>query len=244
MLAAKRKKLLTKVLAQMFIVALLSLGVAGLVQAETWTFSVPNGDVLSNTHSYNSSPIGTPIVATADLTTVASPTSGTWTPGALTAIDLFGKTLGGTETGLGILAPPLGGGTDSDNEIVNKSYVLLNLSNVLAKGFTSLTMSIGSIQTGEGYSLWSGNVGGPLSLLRLRQNTGPGSITDVTNGIDAFTLALNFGNNLFVSATPGISQDSDILIRDGASAVPLPPSVLLLGSGLLGLVGLGWRRAG
>jgi hypothetical protein len=28
-----------------------------------------------------------------------------------------------------------------------------------------------------------------------------------------------------------------------AATIPLPPSVLLLGSGLLGLVGLGWRRA-
>jgi hypothetical protein len=26
------------------------------------------------------------------------------------------------------------------------------------------------------------------------------------------------------------------------STVPIPPTVLLLGSGLLGLVGLGWRR--
>ena len=31
-------------------------------------------------------------------------------------------------------------------------------------------------------------------------------------------------------------------ISTDASAVPLPPSVLLLGTGILGLVGLGWRR--
>jgi hypothetical protein len=32
------------------------------------------------------------------------------------------------------------------------------------------------------------------------------------------------------------------IVRDQFSEVPLPPSALLLGSGLLGLVGLGWRR--
>jgi len=61
----------------MFIMALLSLGVAGLAQAEIWNFSMPNGDVGSNAHAYDSSPSGTPITATTDLTANPSPTSGT-----------------------------------------------------------------------------------------------------------------------------------------------------------------------
>ena len=43
------------------------------------------------------------------------------------------------------------------------------------------------------------------------------------------------------SGDPGYVSGSSITY-EFISDVPLPPSVLLLGSGLLGLVGLGWRR--
>jgi len=41
----------------------------------------------------------------------------------------------------------------------------------------------------------------------------------------------------------GYGQNSvNYTLTGTLSTVPLPPSMLLLGSGLLGLVGLGWRR--
>jgi len=41
----------------------------------------------------------------------------------------------------------------------------------------------------------------------------------------------------------GINPLGDIMLcRQIATAVPLPPSALLMGSGLLGLLGFGWRR--
>ena len=38
-------------------------------------------------------------------------------------------------------------------------------------------------------------------------------------------------------------QGAYTITLEGVSAVPLPPSVLLMGTGILGLVGLGWRRS-
>jgi hypothetical protein len=232
MQTSKSRRLLTRILAQLLVVAFLSLGVAGLALAETWTFSSPLGDVGSNTHPYDSSPPGVAITATAFTTATPSPTSGIWTPGALTPIDLFGKSAGIGETGLGL------NGTSS-NEIQNNTFISLDLQNLLNNGFTALTMSIGSIQNQEGYSLWKvAPVAGPsLSLALLRTEVGP-SISDPADGIDTFTLPLNFGRYLYVSATPIVNSSSDVLIVDGASTVPLPGTLPLLGSGLLGLIGL------
>jgi len=225
-----------KVVLVLTVVALLGLGVAGLAQAEIWNFSTPPNDVGSDTHSYDSAPPGVPIVALAQLTTNGSPGSGTtWTPGTTSNVDLFGKSAGVGETGLGLSGQP-------SNEIQNKSYIRLDLNNLITKGFTALTMSIGSIQTGEGYSLWENPDPSATTLTLLRREVGP-SITDPGDGIDTFTLPLNFGRFLYVSSTPiGTSGASDVLIDDGANAVPLPPSVLLMGSGLLGLAVMRLRR--
>ena len=55
---------------------------------------------------------------------------------------------------------------------------------------------------------------------------------------DGFITSLSFNNN-------GAANDSNWPALDHfyvGTQVPIPPSAMLLGSGLLGLVGLGWRR--
>jgi len=49
---------------------------------------------------------------------------------------------------------------------------------------------------------------------------------------------------IFACDDLGVEPDyNDLVVKvESIHAVPLPPSVLLMGSGLLGLVGLGWRR--
>lgn len=51
------------------------------------------------------------------------------------------------------------------------------------------------------------------------------------------TLHLNIAMD-----TSGLTEGYSFNLRQIATAVPLPPSALLLGSGILGLLGLGWRR--
>ena len=54
------------------------------------------------------------------------------------------------------------------------------------------------------------------------------------------TLPGDFGL-FYLKDTSGNIVFSEGLAQIGTAAVPIPPSVLLLGSGLLGLLGLGWR---
>jgi len=58
------------------------------------------------------------------------------------------------------------------------------------------------------------------------------------SGISGFDVSKGFS---FIYAT-GNCANSVLTGTEPTGAVPLPPSALLLGSGLLGLVGLGWRR--
>jgi hypothetical protein len=63
-----------------------------------------------------------------------------------------------------------------------------------------------------------------------------------------FTMDVNFYNSgVFQLHEHGVYTAagailSDVYDSNQYTAIPLPPTVLLLGSGLLGLVGLGWRR--
>jgi len=64
------------------------------------------------------------------------------------------------------------------------------------------------------------------------QNLYTGTFTTGSNSATALTLVPNFGINTNAGATT----------ITGAQAVPIPPSVLLMGSGLLGLIGIGRKK--
>ena len=92
--------------------------------------------------------------------------------------------------------------------------------------------------TGQTLALSDGNAtpGGALYVGTITGETiASGQVTDIT------------GNGFNIYYEPGLNLDlhgqTFSLLNGGKLApVPVPPSVLLLGSGLLGLVGLGWRR--
>jgi hypothetical protein len=58
------------------------------------------------------------------------------------------------------------------------------------------------------------------------------------------TYSFNWSNIIQLSFAPVGGSGGSFFMDDfkDVAGVPLPPSALLLGSGLLGLVGLGWRR--
>jgi hypothetical protein len=61
------------------------------------------------------------------------------------------------------------------------------------------------------------------------------------NGLD-INGNLNISFNASGQTPPNAFSSTQVLSGDVVNMVPIPPSALLLGSGLLGLVGLGWRR--
>jgi hypothetical protein len=77
-------------------------------------------------------------------------------------------------------------------------------------------------------------------------NTGGawGSATDVlTNNADGYLA----GAHIFITSYPADADNGAIATGyvvngGGGGGVPIPPSAWLLGSGLIGLAGLGWRR--
>ena len=202
----------------------------------TWNFSNPAGAQNSTmtfwdtTHSFT-------ITAMGFVTTVAQPAvpvlGRTWGSGAgfnynagtITAKNLYGKNGGVGETGLGL---DVGG----DFEIDNKSFVQLDVGNLISNGFMSMTAIIESVQVNEGFSLWGSNTAGtPGTLLYNGGNPSTGGVTQTT-------AIPSFGTYRYISLS---ASATDVLLGDGLRAVtPAPGSLALLGFG--GLVATRRRR--
>jgi len=142
----------------------------------------------------------------------STPDASCFGPNYTGAIDLYGKTGGGAETGLGFLNDPL-----SDNEISNKDYIEFDLSNV---GATAGTWTFGSLQLGEQVEYCVGS-NGPCSTI-----TGTGSEI-----VSAFVDWGQYDPYLFV-----IAPTNDILVSS-VNTVPEPGSLALFGTGLIGMAG-------
>lgn len=152
--------------------------------------------------------------------------------------DLYAKYNGvnNSETGLGINNDPTG-----NHEITTTSAIEVNMSSVLAANpNSSVTFTIGSIQTGEGFALF----GGPLTTdskttNELRQYTNSSNpSTQDTVTITAAQAAAS-GDIFYVTATSGNVLLDTVSV---ASAVPEPAALTMALTGLGIVGGFGWIR--
>jgi hypothetical protein len=116
-------------------------------------------------------------------------------------------------------------------------------------GAATVTISFGSLyNVADAYfSTWT-NANAAASSVTLKGYSGGTSGTlvgtvnvSLTNAMALTNIALNGIDTLTFSTNSGAYWLMDNM---NASPVPIPPSALLLGTGMLGLVGLGWRRKG
>ena len=139
------------------------------------------------------------------------------------AHELFFKNAGSDEIGLG-LTNTLHNELQVDSHANPLQFIQLDLTSILAQGFTNGKIEIGSVQTGELFNLYGSNT---LGSLGLKLNATPYD----SSKDDVFVSVPSFGTYKFLSI---VSAANDVLpvafqatITAIAEAVSLIPSALL-----------------
>ncbi len=188
------------------------LGVATEARAIVWDFSNPSGP-NGSTAPYTASGVTISLSAFIDSAT----------PGIL-----WGKQGAGTQHGVGVCSTNT---TGCAGEIQPGNFIRIDLGN---QGLTNLRIQIGSVGEGESFSILTS---GDSSL--------PGATPCVSNGTTEapFALACSGGvkNFLFVEdgASGGVLLSG---LQADLVANPEPATLLLVGSGLVALGGVGLGR--
>lgn len=165
------------------------------------------------------------------------------------ATNLFAKSDGPNETGLG-----LAGEGNGENEIgfdgSNADYVIgLNVSSLFNLGATSMTLSFGSVQPGEAYAILGYGSDPFLSSSFALTNTQAWVGNDGSTSTQVFssTISLNANDQFLVLISPcGASLNpppcgSNVVLDSLTAQTPEPGTLVLLGTGLLAF-GFGLRR--
>jgi hypothetical protein len=135
------------------------------------------------------------------------------------------------ETGLGTQIDAL------DHEITGKDFVTMDVTDLLAHGITEGIFRLGSIQSGEGYTVCVGSsTAGTLG----------GSCSTATPGTLEADVAVSWGllsgpifvqiEGVGVDATTGAALSGDV-IAESFTQTPEPATLTLLGIGMFGLAG-------
>jgi hypothetical protein len=130
-----------------------------------------------------------------------------------------------TEQGLGIYN---GGDTTKHFEIQTSEFIQLDVSDLVKKGVTGLTLQINSVQTGESYDVYNSDSAGVLGTAQITAGT----------STSPFSFSLKGHNFVNIDAHVG-----DVLLTQlTAQATPEPSTVLLLTCIGLPVCGYGWYK--
>ena len=123
---------------------------------------------------------------------------------------LFFKNAGGDETGLGLT-------NTLNNELqisgpTASNYIQLDLTSILLQGFTNGKIQVGSVQSGESFSLWGSNVQGQLGVQL------GGVFSSAFD--DKFVAVPDFGSFKYISVTAASKDVLPVAFEADISAVP------------------------
>jgi len=189
--------------------------------ADTLLFNSPSGNLGSATHTYT--------FGSATVTATAFNCG--------TGCNLYGKNNGGNEIGLGLTGDP-----STDDEIWVKSsgtqdFIQLNVSGLLAAGYTNIKFEMNSTTNGEGWSVSACSVSG----VDCGSSPVIGGTQSIWISLPGNTSAINH----YLDFTATGSAGSNVLLEGitATAPVPEPSSLMMFGSGLATLSGFARRYA-